>query len=149
MHSIFKPRFAFCHPFMTFYLNQYLHFFLLDRAGWTDMKRQISKMGIDFAFPRKSVFPHMISRGTDFLGILFFAFSMQICSFQCILSGINLEIFFKFDHWKWTFIPTQLNWKFLFCIDIINSWSYLFNKSIKLHKTNYETNRFFSCWNSN
>ena len=149
MYSIFEPRSAFCHPFMTFYLNLYLHFFLLDRAGWTDMKRQISKMGIDFAFPRKSVFPHMISRGTDFLGILFFAFSMQICSFQCMLSGINLEIFFKFDHWKQTSQATQLAWKFLFCINIIKCWSYFFKNPIKLHKSNYAAIWFFSCWNSN
>ena len=90
-------------PFYDFLFKLIFGLFLLDRAGWLDTKRQISKMGIDFAFPRKSVFPHMISRGTDFLRILFFAFSMQICSFQCMLSGINLEIFLKFDHWKQAF----------------------------------------------
>ena len=136
-------------PFYDFLFKLIFGLFLLDRAGWTDLKRQISKMGIDFAFPRKSVFPHMISWGTDFLRILFFAFSMQICSFQCKLSGINLEIFFKFDHWKQTSQATQLAWKFLFCINIIKCWSYFFKNPIKLHKSNYAAIWFFSCWNSN
>ena len=61
-------------------------------------KSPIYKKIANFAFPRKSVFSHVKSRETDFLQILFFAFFMQICSFWCMLSGINLEISFKFDH---------------------------------------------------
>ena len=61
------------------------------------------KMAQFFAFLRKSVFAHMISPATDFLGFFIFAFSMQNINFPYILFPLKKMLFLGYEQWHFTF----------------------------------------------
>ena len=77
-----RPTFLWLNwSFIVFY-GGFIYFW---KKYFKNGKLMHGKMAQFFAFLRKSVFAHMISPATDFLGFFIFAFSMQNINFPYIL----------------------------------------------------------------